>query len=84
MSGKHGRVARVKSAARIKVMREVRIRAYTIVEDAVARAVAYGWQRAHKYVDNPEKNAILAALEDAVMAELSEIIEWQEGGGEGA
>jgi hypothetical protein len=53
-----------------------RIRAYSVVARAVSEGVEYGYRRAHKHVDTPAEDAILIAIEEAVMDELSEVIDW--------
>lgn len=61
---------------RLPVKREVRIRVYPIVQEAVDQGVEYGWIRAHEYTESPTPEAIQNAIADEVMAALSEIIDW--------
>jgi hypothetical protein len=50
----------------------IRARVYPLMREAVEVGVAYGWQRAHKHVDNPTPEAIKEAIVQAVMTEISE------------
>lgn len=49
------------------------VRSYDVLRRAVEDGVAYGYRRAHKYVDKPEEEAVKEAIESAV---LGEICEW--------
>lgn len=60
----------------------VRVRAYDVVRRAVDEGVAYGVRRAFKHSATPpteaEIDAIRQAVEDAVMNELCEVIDFPE------
>lgn len=45
---------------------------YKILSETVEEGVAYGYQRAFKYSDNPTPDAIQAAIVDAVMLQICE------------
>ena len=50
----------------------IRARVYPLMREAVEAGTAYGWQRAHKHVDDPTPEAIKEAIEQAVMNEICE------------
>lgn len=50
---------------------------YKIIDRAVEEGVAYGYRRAHKHTDKPSEQAIREQIKQAVMNELSEVIEWE-------
>lgn len=54
------------------------VRLWVIVHRAVEEGVSYGWQRAHKHTDNPSKEVVLEAMEDAVMLHLDEVFNLEE------
>jgi len=56
--------------------RVLKFRTYDLVEEAVSRAVDQGWLRAHKLGIEPHEDAILHAIESAVMEELAEVIDF--------
>ena len=58
----------------------MRINAYEVVARAVEEGVAYGWNRAHKHADSPFEDAIKAAIEDAVLSELCNVVQFHEDG----
>ena len=63
---------------KVKVKRAVKLKAYAIIDEAVARGVGFGWNRAHKYVDNPTEATIKEKMQDEVMLALTEILEFGE------
>ena len=48
---------------------------YPILVDAIENGVKYGYHRAHKHNDNPDKDQVTDAI---VAAVLNEIFEWFE------
>jgi len=54
----------------------LRLNTYSIVSDAVDAGVQYGYNRAHKHTDTPDADHIKQAIMNAVMSELSDIIDW--------
>lgn len=46
---------------------------YKLLCRCVEDGIAYGWNRAHKHVDDPDEHAIKAEIEQAV---INEICEW--------
>ena len=53
-------------------------KAYTLVERAVEEGINFGWNRGHKYADDPEPEVIKEAILNEVMLALSEIIDFDE------
>ena len=45
----------------------MRVDAYAVLCRAVEEGVAYGWQRAHKHVEAPGRDAVLEQIERAVL-----------------
>ena len=66
-----------------RVAGSIRVDAYAIVSRAVEEGVAYGWNRAHKHTDTPDEQAIHAAITDAVLGTLCEVLLFAGGEGEG-
>lgn len=56
---------------------QVRINAYKVIDDAIDRAVRYGYVRSHKYVDDPSEDTVVAEIHRAVMNELCEILQFE-------
>lgn len=63
-----------------KIAGGVSFRAYEIISDAVERGVQRGTSRAYKYSDNPTSDYCTEQIEQAVMSELCEILDF--GGGQ--
>lgn len=51
----------------------MRAREYDVLELAVEEGVNYGWNRAHKHVDDPDPESIKRAMESEV---LNAITRW--------
>ena len=49
-----------------------------ILEEAIEHGVNRGWQRAHKYVDNPTEESIKEHMVDAVMSQIYEYFTFDE------
>ena len=64
--------------AKIKVDGKVCINAYAVISRAVEEGVELGYNRAHKHTDKPSKDGMIAAIEDAVMLSLDEILIYNE------
>ena len=56
----------------------MRAKEYQLVEVAVEIGLQVGWNRAHKHVDSPTEDAILAAQQNAILNELCEKFEFDE------
>lgn len=57
---------------------KIKIDTYKIVLRAVEEGIRMGWNRSHKYVDNPSSGAIQDSIENEIMLALSEVITWPE------
>lgn len=60
------------------IKQTVRIDLYRLVADAVGRGISYGWARAHKHNNTPEAEAVKQDIEDAILSELCEVIQFDE------
>ena len=56
----------------------MRANEYQMFARAVEEGVASGWRRAHKHVEQPPPEDIMAAIEGAVMAAVCEVF-WFDG-----
>lgn len=54
-------------------------KSYVILQRAVEEGVEYGWNRAHKYVDQPTENALREAVAEAVMSAICEVFSFNKG-----
>ena len=59
----------------------VRVNLYRLVQQTVEDAVAYGYRRAHKHTDTPTEDQVVTEVENAVMNNLCDLIDF--GGGVG-
>lgn len=62
-----------------KVSVRVRIDAYEVIARAVEEGVAYGYQRAHKYVAKPDEYQLRETIEQAVLSSLCEVLKFDDG-----
>jgi hypothetical protein len=60
----------------MKVRSTIKVSAYKVIWRAVEEGVRYGWRRAHKHTETPDEETVLSAIEDAVLSELCEILEF--------
>lgn len=63
---------------KIKVHANVRLDAYKIIDDIVYEAIEYGYNRAHKHVDNPSKETMIREVHNSIMNELSEVLKFDD------
>lgn len=61
---------------KIRPDRTVKLRAYAIISQAVSSGIAYGYRRAHKHTDKPSEDHVLEQIENAVLGELCELIDF--------
>jgi len=64
----------MRSTRKIKPAATVQIDTYKIIARAVEEGINYGWNRAHKHVDNPNEHHIKQEIEQAVLNSLSELL----------
>jgi hypothetical protein len=62
----------------MKLQASVKINAYRVIDDAVDRAVGYGYRRARKYSENPSEDHFIQEIHRAVMNELCEIFDFND------
>ncbi len=53
-----------------------KVKLYKVVSEAVSTGVKYGVNRAHKHTDCPSIDHIIEQVENAVLNELSEVLEY--------
>lgn len=51
----------------------MKVKTYNLIRECIERGTSYGWNRAHKHVNDPTEDQIKNAIEDAIM---NEICEW--------
>ena len=51
---------------------------HIVLETAIKQGVSYGYQRAHKYVENPTEGAIIDSIVEQVMNSLDDWFEFGE------
>ena len=51
---------------------------HIVLETAIKQGVAYGYSRAHKYVENPTEGAIIDSIVEQVMNSLDDWFEFGE------
>lgn len=65
---------------RIGLRRSLKVRLYQVVSDAVRSSIAYGWNRVWKHREPPkglpEDDVVIDEIHNAVMNDLSELIDW--------
>jgi len=64
--------------SKVKIGDSIRLNAYRIISDAVEDGIQFGWNRAHKHVENPSKEHILAEIHSNVMNSLCDIINFDD------
>jgi hypothetical protein len=57
---------------------EVRPKLLLVLEECIERGVRRGYSRAHKYVENPDENAIFESIENCIMSEIYEWFDFEE------
>ena len=66
-------------AKKKKAKATVKLNAYRIISEAVTSGIAYGWNRAHKHVDNPDEHHIKEQMHNAITNELCDILDFDDG-----
>lgn len=52
----------------------ISINAYEVIRRAVEAGTRYGLRRAYKHTETPDRDAIVDQIEQAIMSELSEVV----------
>lgn len=63
----------------MKVGSSVRVNAFLVIAEAVDRGINWGWQHAHKHVEDPGETAIKESLYNDIMNELCEVLRFDDG-----
>ena len=63
---------------KILVDNKIRIDAYKIINEVIECAVRYGYNRAHKHVDNPSEERMIQEIHQAVMNDLCDVLKFDE------
>lgn len=58
-------------------MTKLKLKTYSIIEDAVEKGISYRLNRAHKHTDTPSQETLAQEIERAVMFELEEVIDFE-------
>lgn len=53
-------------------MNELKVNIYAVLSDCVETGIEYGWNRAHKHVDEPNEQMIKQCMNDGVMLMINE------------
>ena len=56
----------------------MKIIAYKVISDCIERGINYGYMRAYKHTDTPTEDALKNELEQAIMNELCDYIDFDE------
>ena len=64
------------SSKKLKPKVDLKLKAYSIVSDAVDSGISYGFNRAHKHMETPNSVDIHEAVLTAVMGSLCDIIDF--------
>ena len=59
---------------KIKTENIIKVNAYEVIAQAVENGISYGYNRAFKHTEIPEKDDIKEAIYQAVMNDLTEIL----------
>ena len=72
----------VKKVKSVKLNAHAKLNAYEIIYRAVEEGVEYGWNRAHKHVDDPNDLLIKQSMIEGVTNALSEVLVYDDKGEE--
>ncbi len=50
---------------KVAVQSSIRLKAYSIIEEAIDNGLELGWNRAHKHTDTPAKEYVIDGMERA-------------------
>ena len=56
----------------------MKVNKYRILKDCISKGIEWGYYRAHKHTDTPTEDAVIMAIEDAVMNEICEYFNFEE------
>ena len=67
------------SLAKHNIRGTVRVKTYSLMQNAIEIGVTRGWRRAHKHTDTPDELCICDAIENAILEEIDERFEFDSG-----
>jgi hypothetical protein len=53
-------------------------RTYKILGDAVESGIKYGYNRAHKHTDAPDRDLLMAEIYNAIMYEIDQVFSFED------
>jgi len=59
---------------KIKIGSTIKLDSYAVLSKYIDDAIEYGWNRAHKHTDTPDRFSIIENIHDSIMNELSQIL----------
>ncbi len=63
-------------AKKLGIETTIKIDGYLVIQRAVEEGVAYGVRRSHKHTDHPTEDQISTEVENAVMNEICEVLQF--------
>lgn len=64
---------------KVRTKASIKIKAYTIISQAVENGILYGWNRAHKHTDTPGEEHIKEQIYNAIMNDLCDVVDFDDG-----
>ena len=59
-----------------KIKNTIKLNSYSIIADKIENSIEYGYNRAFKHTDAPDKETIKENILNAIMSDLCEIIDF--------
>ena len=56
----------------------MKIKMYQLISRAIEEGVDFGWNRAHKHSEKPEKNTVLDSIHSEVMSQICEVFDFDD------
>lgn len=53
-------------------MNELKVNVYSVLSECVENGIEYGWNRAHKHVDEPSEGFLKQCIEEGILLMISE------------
>jgi hypothetical protein len=57
----------------------MKVKMYNLISECVERGAAHGYNRAYKYIDNPDKVSMVDNIHREIMNELCEYFDFDDG-----
>ncbi len=61
---------------KLKIKKDIELKAYSIISDAIEDGINWGYNHAHKHTDSPSREALIEQIHNDVMNELCEKIDF--------